>query len=453
MPTIAFATLGCRVNQYDTDSMRSLFMAQGFTEADFNGPADAYVVNTCSVTQMGEKKSRQLIHRAKKRNPQSVVVVTGCYAQLSPDLLAAMSDVDAVVGTDEKKNIVDIVMTIMEKHKSQLAGTAAEESVMVKSDPIIAVHDIMEHDDFEEIPLYPSAVEHTRADLKIQEGCNNFCTYCIIPYTRGNLKSRQPDAIIAEARRLITAGFKEIVLTGIHLGAYGKDLPEKPTLAEILRRLLDETEVCRIRMGSIESLEVDDDLIAVMNGSDRICPHLHLPLQSGSDTILKSMHRHYTKAAFIALIEELRRNIAGLTISTDLILGFPGETDELFEETIETIKSLRFSHIHAFPYSPRQGTPAAAMKGQVPGNIKKKRVEIVNTLSAHQKDELLTSMIGQTVKVLIETQNGLDGEGFSENYERVHVTNLTSSSRGCIVPVILEGVQDHILLGKIKEAV
>ena len=319
--------------------------------------------------------------------------------------------------------------------------------------PCIAVHDVMGHENFEEIPLYPSAIEHTRADLKIQEGCNNFCTYCIIPYTRGGLKSRQPDAVIAEAKRLCDAGFKEIVLTGIHLGAYGKDLPTHPTLALILRRLLAETPIQRIRMGSIESLEVDEDLIEVMNSSDRICPHLHLPLQSGSDAILKAMHRHYTKAEFMDLIASLRSSIKGLTVSTDLILGFPGETEELFQETLETLEQLRFSHIHAFPYSPRRGTPAAAMKEQVDNGVKKHRVEIVNALSARQKDELLGQMVGKTVRVLIETQDGNVGEGFSENYERVHVSGLPTACQGSIVSAVVGRARDHILLGTLKEDV
>lgn len=436
MATIAFATLGCRVNQYDTDSMRGLFLAEGFADADFNDAADVYVINTCSVTQMGEKKSRQLIRRAKKRNPKAVVVVTGCYAQLDPELLAAMEGVDAVVGTNEKKNITVIVRKLL---GHEAGGT------------IQAVHDVMKGDEFEEIPLYPSAVEHTRADLKIQEGCNNFCTYCIIPYTRGGLKSRQPDAVIAEAQRLISYGFKELVLTGIHLGAYGKDLPERPTLALILRRLLAETDVQRIRMGSVESLEVDDDLIAVMNSSDRICPHLHLPLQSGSDAILKAMNRQYTKAEYKELLAELRSRIHGLTISTDLILGFPGETDELFQETMETLEELKFSHIHAFPYSQRPGTPAAAMPHQVDPQIKKERVEIVNALSARQKDELLAQMVGKTVHVLIERQDGTKGEGFSENYERVCAEGLTEPCEGAIVPVVLDRADNHILYGTLKE--
>lgn len=436
MPTIAFATLGCRVNQYDTDSMRGLFLEKGFQDVSYDEKADVYVINTCSVTQMGEKKSRQLIRRAKKHNPQSVVIVTGCYAQLDPELLAAMDGVSAVVGTNEKKKVVTIVEELLANPSQQA---------------ITAVHNVRQVEAFEEIPLYPSAVEHTRADLKIQEGCNNFCTFCIIPYTRGALKSRQPDAIIAEAKRLVSFGFKELVLTGIHLGAYGKELPEKPSLALILRRLVNETEVQRIRLGSLESIEVDDELIEVMNSSERICPHLHLPLQSGSDAILKAMNRHYTKAEFIELIADLRARIHGLTVSTDLILGFPGETEENFKETLDTLKLLKFSHIHAFPYSPRQGTPAATMPHQVDMAIKKQRVEIVNTLSAQQKVDVLQSMIGKEALVLIEKQEGEIGEGFSENYERVRVTGLTKPVEGAIIPVRLEQVDGHIILGHMKE--
>lgn len=436
MATIAFATLGCRVNQYDTDSMRGLFLQSGYTEAEFQDRADVYVINTCSVTQVGEKKSRQLIRRAKKRNTDALVIVTGCYAQLDPELLASMPDVDAVIGTNEKKHIVSIVDRLLQ---GDTDGA------------ITAVHDARQHDDFEEIPLYPSAVEHTRADLKVQEGCNNFCSYCIIPYTRGALKSRQPDAVIAEAKRLVQGGFKELVLTGIHLGAYGRELPEKPTLALLLRRLLEETDVQRIRMGSLESIEVDEELIAVMNSSERICPHLHLPLQSGSDSVLKAMNRHYTKAEYIDLIKTLRQRIQGLTVSTDLILGFPGETQEQFEETMDTLRLLDFSHIHAFPYSPRTGTPAAAMKNQIDGPTKKKRVELVNALSAAQKKGHLKAMVGQTVHVLIEKQDGTRGEGLSENYERVVVDGLERPLSGALLSVQLTGADDQTLFGIKKE--
>ncbi len=437
MPTIAFTTLGCRVNQYDTDSMRGLFFADGFTETDFNGRADVYVINTCSVTHMGEKKSRQIIRRAKKNNADGLVIVTGCYAQLSPDALAAIPDVDAVIGTNERKNIVPVVNRLL----SERTNVAVQ-----------AVHDVMGRDAFEEIPLYPSAVEHTRADLKIQEGCNNFCSYCIIPYTRGSLKSRRPDAVIAEAGRLAEAGFKEIVLTGIHLGAYGLDLPERPTLALILKRLIEETDIERIRMGSVESAEIDDALIDVINSSSRICPHLHLPIQSGADEILQSMSRRYTKDEYISLIERLTGRIQGLTVSTDLIVGFPGETDMLFAETMDTLNRLRFSHIHAFPYSPRQGTPAAAMAGQVPNNVKKRRVDTVNSLSERQKKALLDSLIGAEVQVLLEEIKDNAGEGFSEQYERVRVAVPAGCERGRIIDVLLTGRDGTVLTGRVKEA-
>ena len=433
MPTIAFATLGCRVNQYDTDSIRGLFLQAGFEEADFNGPADVYIINTCSVTQVGEKKSRQLIRRTKKRNEAAKVIVTGCYAQLDPELLSSMPEVDAVVGTNERKRIVSIV--------GDLLANGRDEA-------FTAVHDVRRHDEFEEIPLYPSAVEHTRADLKIQEGCNNFCAYCIIPYTRGVLKSRRPDAVIAEAKRLVAAGFKEIVLTGIHLGAYGRDLDDHPSLAHILDRLVKETDVSRIRMGSIESLEIDDEMIAVMNSSDRICRHLHLPLQAGSDAVLKAMNRHYTVAEYEALIARLRSRIDGLTVSTDLILGFPGETEALFEETMETLKRLNFSHIHAFPYSPRKGTPAATMSGQIDTAEKKRRVELVNELSARQKAALLESLVGTKASVLIETQEGTEGEGFTGNYERVAVKGLPEGSQRTVVSVALVGTDGKKLLAE-----
>ena len=433
MPTIAFATLGCRVNQYDTDSIRGLFLQSGFEEADFNGPADVYIINTCSVTQVGEKKSRQLIRRTKKRNEAAKVIVTGCYAQLDPELLSSMPEVDAVVGTNERKRIVSIV--------GDLLANGRDEA-------FTAVHDVRRHDEFEEIPLYPSAVEHTRADLKIQEGCNNFCAYCIIPYTRGVLKSRRPDAVIAEAKRLVAAGFKEIVLTGIHLGAYGRDLDDHPSLAHILDRLVKETDVSRIRMGSIESLEIDDEMIAVMNSSDRICRHLHLPLQAGSDAVLKAMNRHYTVAEYEALIARLRSRIDGLTVSTDLILGFPGETEALFEETMETLKRINFSHIHAFPYSPRKGTPAATMSGQIDTAEKKRRVELVNELSARQKAALLESLVGTKASVLIETQEGTEGEGFTGNYERVAVKGLPEGSQRTVVSVALVGTDGKKLLAE-----
>ena len=424
---VALTTLGCKVNQFETETMEGLFKQRGYEVVPFDACADVYVINTCSVTSLGDRKSRQIIRRAHRENPQAIVAVCGCYAQVAPDEIRAIEGVRVVLGTKERAHIVDYVEKAM--HEDGIQGT---------------ITDIMQAKTFEDIPLYDSP-ERTRAFLKIEDGCQNFCAYCIIPYARGPVKSRQPEHVRREAEKLVAMGFKEIVLTGIHLGAYGRDLDDHPTLAHILDRLVKETDVARIRLGSIESLEIGDDMIAVMNSSDRICPHLHLPLQSGSDTILKAMNRHYTVAEYEDLIARLRSRIDGLTVSTDLILGFPGETEALFDETMAALERLRFSHIHAFPYSQRRGTPAADMKDQVDTAEKKRRVELVNELSARQKEALLTSLIGQKAAVLIEKQDGTTGEGFTENYERAVVGNLPDDAAGTIVEVTLTGTDGQKL--------
>jgi threonylcarbamoyladenosine tRNA methylthiotransferase MtaB len=433
MSTVAFTTLGCKVNQYDTDGMRGLFFARGYDERPFDEKADIYVINTCSVTQVGEKKSRQLIRRAKKNNPLSIVVVTGCYAQLNPELLTAMNDVDIVIGTNEKHQVVDLV-----KEYAQQQG----EHQVVK-----AVHDVMSYNRFEELPLYPSVVMHTRAHVKIQEGCHNFCTYCIIPYTRGNLKSRLVPDIIAEVNQLTAFGFKEIVLTGIHLGAYGMDLPDQPTLADVLEALLAETTVRRIRLGSIESVEVSEKLIHLMNHEERLCPHLHLPLQSGADAILQLMNRHYNKQKFIDLVTKLRREIPKLTVTTDIILGFPGETEELFTETMDTLRLLQFAHIHAFPYSKRGGTPAADFPDQVDDKVKKERVGMVNQLSKECEERLHHQLVGKKVQVLLEKIGEEWGEGFSEQYVRVRLSGKNQQT-GDIISAFIENDEGDCLIGQ-----
>ena len=345
MKTVAFTTLGCRVNQYDTDAMRGLFIQKGYEPVDFDSKADIYVINTCSVTNMGERKSRQLIRKAKRTNEDAYIVVTGCYAQLAPDAIAAIDGVNLVIGTNNRHKIVELV--------EQLETTEKQ---------INAVRNIMEQATFEEMPLYGNEIDKARAFMKIQEGCNNYCSFCIIPYTRGKLKSRRVDDIKQEAQRLVDHGYHEIVLTGIHLGNYGVELPGRPNLAAVVKELLTIDGLERIRLGSIESVEVSPELVELMATEKRFCSHLHLPLQAGSDAILKAMNRHYTLDEYKELIRNLRARIPGLSVTTDIIAGFPGETDELFEETLNTVKEIGFTHIHAFPYSKRDGTPAATMK-------------------------------------------------------------------------------------------
>lgn len=399
MKTVAFTTLGCRVNQYDTDAMRGLFIQSGYTPVDFDEKADIYVINTCSVTNMGERKSRQLIRKAKRTNEDAYIIVTGCYAQLAPEAIATIDGVNLVIGTNNRHRVVELV--------EQLESTEKQISI---------VRNIMEQATFEEMPLYGNEIDKARAFMKIQEGCNNYCTFCIIPYTRGNLKSRRVEDIVKEAKRLVEHGYHEIVLTGIHLGNYGIELLEKPNLAHVVKALLEIPGLERIRLGSIESVEVSEELVDLMAKDPRFCTHLHLPLQAGSDHILKLMNRHYNLQEFKDLIARLRSRIPGLAITTDIIAGFPGETDEDFEETMRTVEEIGFTHIHAFPYSKREGTPAATMEDQVPEAVKKTRVALLKSLGQKGLQKFAEQMIGKPAEILIEREEDGYYLGFTNEY-------------------------------------
>lgn len=407
MKTVAFTTLGCRVNQYDTDAMKGLFIKAGYTPVGFDELADIYVINTCSVTNMGEKKSRQLIRQAKRRNDSAYIVVTGCYAQLAPEAIAAIDGVNLVIGTNNRNKVVELV--------EELDSTEKQISI---------VRNIMEESTFEEMPLFGNEIEKCRAFMKIQEGCNNYCTFCIIPYTRGKLKSRKIEDIVAEAKRLVEHGYKEVVLTGIHLGNYGIELPGRPTLGQVVRELLTIDGLKRIRFGSIESVEVSEELIELMATNPRVCPNLHLPLQAGSDHILKLMNRHYTLDEYKNLVAYLRSRIPNLSITTDIIAGFPGETDEDFEETMRTVREIGYTHIHAFPYSIREGTPAANMEHQVPEAVKKTRVALLNSLSTEGFQNYASQFDEKVVEVLVEQE--VDGEfrGLTNEYLQARVLPL-----------------------------
>ena len=410
MKTVAFTTLGCRVNQYDTDAMRGLFIQSGYTPVDFDEKADIYVINTCSVTNMGERKSRQLIRKAKRTNEDAYIIVTGCYAQLAPEAIAAIDGVNLVIGTNNRHRVVELV--------EQLESTEKQISI---------VRNIMEQATFEEMPLYGNEIDKARAFMKIQEGCNNYCTFCIIPYTRGKLKSRRVEDIVKEAKRLVEHGYHEIVLTGIHLGNYGIELLEKPNLAHVVKALLEIPGLERIRLGSIESVEVSEELVDLMAKDPRFCTHLHLPLQAGSDHILKLMNRHYNLQEFKDLIARLRSRIPGLAITTDIIAGFPGETDEDFEETLRTVEEIGFTHIHAFPYSKREGTPAATMEDQVPEAVKKTRVALLNSLGQKGLQKFAGQMIGKPAEILIEREEDGYYLGFTNEYIHGKIKKATTA--------------------------
>lgn len=400
--TVAFMTLGCKVNQYETETMEGLFRQAGYRVVPFTESADVYIVNTCSVTMLGEKKSRQLVRRAQRQNEAALIAVTGCYAQLAPDVVGTLPGVRLIVGTQDRGRIVELV-----------------EEAAVRPDVLRDVGDIMAADTFEDIPLF-AAPERTRAFLKIQEGCQNFCTFCIIPYTRGPLRSRALFSVRREAEKLVAAGFREIVLTGIHLGAYGRDLTGTVTLADAARTVLEIDGLQRLRLGSLESVELTPALFTLLRDDRRFARHLHLPLQAGSDAVLQEMHRFYDTAGYERLLARIREEVPGIAISTDIIVGFPGETEAMFQESLAFVRRQEFARVHVFPYSRRPATPAAARSDQVPHPVRRERVKMMQALADEMAADYHGKFIGTIIPVLFETQHEGVADGLTDTYIRVY---------------------------------
>lgn len=430
---VSFLTLGCKVNQYDSDAMRTIFLQQGYKAVKEEEEADVYVINTCSVTSIGDRKSRQMVRKIRRKHPQAVIAVAGCYAQIAPEIFEAMGDIDVIVGAQNRSKIVEYVEQAQKKEKT-----------------INAVKDIMSVTEFENLYVDAEGETKTRAFIKVQEGCDNYCTFCIIPFARGKLKSRKQKDAVEEIRRLVARGYREIVLTGIHLGNYGRDLHDGTSLATLVEELLRIPNLLRIRMGSIESVELSDDLINLIKDEPRVCRHLHLPIQSGSDAVLRRMNRHYRLPEYKKLISELREKIPGLALTTDLIVGFPGETEANFMETLETLRELRFSAIHVFPYSQRTGTPAAVFPNQVPGDIKKDRVHRVQELEKEISKEYRKTFLQKTVHVLIEEEKNGYFEGLSDEYIRVSITDK-NVEKGRLYSVYVENLTEDGLIGRVQE--
>lgn len=400
--TVAFMTLGCKVNQYETETMEGLFRQAGYRVVPFTESADVYIVNTCSVTMLGEKKSRQLVRRAQRQNEAALIAVTGCYAQLAPDIVGTLPGVRLIVGTQDRGRIVELV-----------------EEAAAGSEVLRDVGDIMAADTFEDIPLF-AAPERTRAFLKIQEGCQNFCTFCIIPYTRGPLRSRALFSVRREAEKLVAAGFREIVLTGIHLGAYGRDLTGTVTLADAARTVLEIDGLQRLRLGSLESVELTPALFTLLRDDRRFARHLHLPLQAGSDAVLREMHRFYDTAGYERLLTRIREEVPGIAISTDIIVGFPGETEAMFQESLAFVRRQEFARVHVFPYSRRPATPAAVRSDQVPHPVRRERVKMMQALADEMAADYHGKFIGTIVPVLFETQHEGVADGLTDTYIRVY---------------------------------
>ncbi|MFB1099043.1 tRNA (N(6)-L-threonylcarbamoyladenosine(37)-C(2))-methylthiotransferase MtaB [Terribacillus sp. JSM ZJ617] len=406
MPTVAFHTLGCKVNHYETEGIWQKFKAQGYERVDFDHQSDVYVINTCTVTNTGDKKSRQVIRRAVRKNPEGVICVTGCYAQTSPGEIMEIPGVDIVVGTQGRDKMIEHI-----------------EEFKVKKEPINGVSNIMKNRVFEEMDV-PAFTDRTRASLKIQEGCNNFCTFCIIPWSRGLLRSRNPEDVMKQAQQLVDAGYKEIVLTGIHTAGYGEDMQDY-NFAKLLRELEANVRgLKRIRISSIEASQITDEVIQVLDESEKIVRHLHIPLQSGSDSVLKRMRRKYSSDFYRSKIDKVKKALPNLAITSDVIVGFPGETEEEFMETYRFIQEIGYSELHVFPYSKRTGTPAARMADQVDDETKNERVHRLITLSDQQAKEYASQFENEVLEVIPEElfdKNESDTlyVGYTDNYLKV----------------------------------
>ncbi len=430
--TVSFITLGCKVNQYDSDAMRTLFIRNGYSQAE-GDDADVYVINTCSVTSVGDRKSRQMVRRIRRAHPDAIIAVAGCYAQLAPEVFEQMGDVDVIVGHQNRSQIVQYVEEA--KHSDK---------------PLNEVVDIMKVKDFENMEVDPEGEVKTRAFIKVQEGCDNYCTFCIIPYARGRLKSRLQKDAVEEIKKLVARGYREVVLTGIHLGNYGKDLHDGTSLSTLVAELVKIPDLLRIRLGSIESVELSEELIQIIHNEPKVCRHLHLPIQSGSDSVLRGMNRHYRLPQYKKLITELREKIPGLALTTDLIVGFPGETEENFQETLETLKKIQFSGIHVFPYSQRTGTPAATYPNQVSNEVKKERVHRVQTLEKDIAKKYRTQFLGQVVHVLAEEIKNGYYEGLTDEYIRVTIKS-EGVERGHMYPVLIDTITEEGMEGIISK--
>ncbi|MCM3627260.1 tRNA (N(6)-L-threonylcarbamoyladenosine(37)-C(2))-methylthiotransferase MtaB [Paenibacillus glycanilyticus] len=405
MPSVAFYTLGCKVNFYDTEAIWQLFKNEGYEQVDFESTADVYLINTCTVTNTGDKKSRQIIRRAVRRNPDAVIAVTGCYAQTSPAEIMAIPGVDLVIGTQDREKIMTFVNQIHDDRQ-----------------PVNAVRNIMKTRDFEELDV-PDFNERTRAFLKIQEGCNNFCTFCIIPWSRGLSRSRDPKSVLEQAKQLVASGYKEVVLTGIHTGGYGDDM-ENYRLTDLLWDLDKIDGLERIRISSIEASQIDDAMIDVLKRSSKMCRHLHIPLQAGDTSVLKRMRRKYTTEEFAAKLKRIREAMPGVAITTDVIVGFPGETEEMFENGYKFMEEVGFSEMHVFPYSKRTGTPAARMEDQIDEEVKNERVHKLIDLSEKMQLAYAKEHVGAVLDVIPERDyKGAPGTGlvmgYSDNYIQI----------------------------------
>lgn len=422
---VGIYSLGCKVNIYESEYVEGLLKDNGFEIVSFDDEADIYIINTCSVTNEADKKSRKIISRARRENKDAIIVVMGCYSQIKSDNIEA----DIVIGNKDKSKIVELINEVI-KNKKQIKD----------------IYDIRSIDEFESMEI-SNFDNHTRAFVKIQDGCNAFCSYCIIPYTRGKVRSKNKDDVIREVTNLVNNGYKEIVLTGIHTGKYGMDL-DNTTLYDLLKDLIAIKGLYRLRLSSIEINELTDDILELVSNSNVIASHFHIPLQSGSDKILKAMNRRYNVKYFIDRVNKIRSIRDDISITTDLIVGFPGETDKDFRDTMDTLNKIKFTKIHTFPYSKRDNTRASLMDNQIDGNTKKRRVSEVLELSNKYEYEYYNSYINQELDGVSEVRKDNSIVVHTSNFIPVIVDNNISNNK--IVKVKITNVsKDNNVYGKV----
>lgn len=433
---VAFATLGCRVNVYESEAMTEKFIREGYEVVDFSEKADVYVINTCSVTNMGDKKSRQIIGRARRQNNEAIIAAVGCYSQIAPKEVSSIEGVDVVLGTRNKGDIVYFVNKAKEERKPQ-----------------IEVSGVLKNKKFENLKIEDYR-EKTRAFLKIQDGCNRFCTYCLIPYTRGAVCSKDFKVVLNEIKQLAEHGFKEIILSGIHTASYGLDLEGNVTLISLLEEIENIDGIERVRIGSIEPAFFTPEVVEKIKNMKKLCPQFHLSLQSGCTSTLKRMNRRYTADEYEEIVKVLRDNLKDVSITTDVIVGFPGETEEEFNETYEFLKRNKLTKTHIFKFSPRTGTKAHDMENQIDGKIKEERSKKLIALNKINEREFTKSLVGRTMDVLIEQEfKGEEGiyEGYTRNYVKVHVKGISEKEIGKIINVkILEEKGDYSIGNVVK---
>lgn len=400
----ALHNLGCKVNAYETEVMEQLLIENGFEIVDFNDLADVYVINTCSVTNIADRKSRQMIHQAARRNPDAIIVAAGCYVQTSKEEAEADPDIDIIIGNNEKNRIVELIKDCIDKKKEKTSG----------------IHDLTYEITYEDM-LLKKTMEHTRAFIKVQDGCNQFCTYCIIPYARGRVRSRSIEEILREVELLVKSDVKEVVLTGIHVSSYGVDMGS--SLIELIETLNAVEGLERIRLSSLEPRIITDEFVERLRRLPKICPHFHLSLQSGSDTVLQRMNRKYDTAEYALCCERLRKAFGHPAITTDIICGFPQESDEEFAETCEFVKRIEFFETHLFKYSKRKGTVAAGMTGQIVEAVKAERSRALSGIQSEYKRKFMSYYIGRDVEILVEDKETIDGKdyfvGLNKEYVRI----------------------------------